>query len=119
MKVLLAFCLGRSASVSVQQKSTRLSMPPLEVYTRSRPGEFENHYSRKRRTIDRVWIAPDDSHESLPFLKKSSTCKARCSKCQSDDALPDSRLVISLSLTVTYAKFTFHQRASAFFERGC
>lgn len=47
MKVQLAFCLGRSASVSVQQKSTRLSMPPLEVYTRSRPGEFENHYSSK------------------------------------------------------------------------
>jgi hypothetical protein len=38
MKVLRAFCLGRSASLSVQQKSTRLSIPPLEA------PEFENHY---------------------------------------------------------------------------
>jgi hypothetical protein len=57
------------------------------------------HY-RERRTIDRVWIAPDDFHESLPCLKTSSTSKARSSKRQYGDTLPDSRLVISPTLTV-------------------
>jgi len=56
------------------------------------------HY-RKRRMIDRIWIAPDDFHDSLPCLKNSGTCEARSSKCQYGDILPDSHLVTSLTLT--------------------
>ena len=50
-------------------------------------------FCRRSSRSKNSWKEPDDLHDGLPSFK--STCKARTSKCQYGDTLPDSHLLIS------------------------
>ena len=78
--VTLGLCRARDRVTIDQKLKYGAKCPPASGAAIEHPQFVRLFYSqrlhyRERRTIDRVWVAPDDFHEILPCLESGVLAK--------------------------------------------